>query len=287
LTVKEILRCAQNDNTKAQGDRFPVDTEDFLRGLNLMRVCSLLQYMEIERAGMAAWRALSEYHYRGGRCGAVDQIFALRMNPEAAVLSWYRLRVDPKRPVGVIVYAMPLVNVALRNRATNNRYVGLATRAMSLQLLNREMRSISRVVIHPQYRGIGLAQYLVRETLGFAGTELVEALASMGRVNPFFAKAGMQRYDGPPGPASERLLSAFAQTGIDPTGMHDVSLLLQAVGELGETEQIFLEREMRRFAESKNRVARRKGLDLKAVGEIVIQSWMTQPVYYLWKKSTG
>jgi len=250
-----------------------------------MRVCSLLQYMKIERAGVEAWRALSEFHYRDDRCGAIDQIFALRMNIEAAEQGWYRLRVDLKRPVGVIVYAMPLANVALRNRATNNRYAGLATRAMSLQLLNREMRCIRRVVIHPQYRGIGLAQYLVRETLGFAGTELVDAMASMGRVNPFFAKAGMKRYDGPRSPASERLLSAFAQTGIDPAGIHDVSQLLQAVGESGETEQVFLEREMRRFAQGQNRRARTKESDRKTLAEIVVHTWLTNPVYYLWKRS--
>ena len=251
-----------------------------------MRECSLQRYMTIERADMGAWRALAEFHYRHDRCGAVDRIFALRMNPEAAEQSWYRLRVDPQRPVGVIVYAMPLPNVALRNRATNNRYVGLASREMTLRLLNRELRCISRIVIHPQYRGIGLAQYLVRETVESAGTPLVEAMASMGRVNPFFAKAGMTRYDGPLSPASERLQAVFGHLGVDPNRIGDAALLLEAMGELGAKDQLFLERELHRFALAQNRRARKQTLRRSEVARIVVQNWLTNPVYYLWKKSS-
>jgi GNAT superfamily N-acetyltransferase len=235
---------------------------------------------------MEAWRVLSEFHYRHDRCGAVDRIFALRMNGEAAEQSWYRLRVDPARPVGVIVYSMPLVNVALRNRATNNRYVGLASREMSLRLLNCEMRCISRVVIHPQYRGIGLAQHLVRETLGLAGTPLVESLASMGRVNPFFSKAGMTRYDGPLSPASERLEAVFGHLGVDPNRIHDAALLLEAMSELGGREQIFLERELQRFAVAQSRRARTQKLSRNEAARIVVRNWLTNPVYYLWKSSS-
>ena len=250
-----------------------------------MRECSLQRYMVIERAGIEAWRALSEFHYRHDRCGAVDRIFALRINPEAAGQSWFRLRVDPKRPVGVIVYMMPLPNVALRNRATNNRYVGLATQEMSLRLLNRELRCISRIVIHPQYRGISLAQYLVRETLPRAGTPLVEAMAAMGRVNPFFTKAGMTRYDGPLSPASERLGAAFEHLGIDPNRMHDTAQLLEAMGQLDGRDQLFLEREFNRFAQARNRRARKQKLDRVHLAEIVVKNWLTWPVYYLWRRS--
>ena len=67
---------------------------------------------------------------------------------------------------------------------------------MGLKLLNGEMRCISRVVIEPRFRGIGLGRYLVAETLARAGVELVEAMAAMGQVNPFFERAGMRRYEG-------------------------------------------------------------------------------------------
>ena len=50
-----------------------------------------------------------------------------------------------------------------------------------------------RVVVHPEYRTIGLGSKLVRETLAFAGTPYVEMVAVMAKYNPFAEKAGMQK----------------------------------------------------------------------------------------------
>jgi ABC-type ATPase with predicted acetyltransferase domain len=55
------------------------------------------------------------------------------------------------------------------------------------------MSTISRVIIHPKYRSIGLGAKLVAETLSQAGTVCVETVAVMAKYNLFFEKAGMQR----------------------------------------------------------------------------------------------
>jgi ABC-type ATPase with predicted acetyltransferase domain len=62
-------------------------------------------------------------------------------------------------------------------------------------LINEEIARISRVVIHPKFRGIGLGEFLVRETLPKVDAKVVEVLAVMARYNPFFEKAGMLRVD--------------------------------------------------------------------------------------------
>ena len=59
--------------------------------------------------------------------------------------------------------------------------------------MNKRLSSISRVVVHPKYRTIGLGAKLVRETLSLCGTECVEMSAVMGKYNPFAEKAGMRR----------------------------------------------------------------------------------------------
>jgi hypothetical protein len=58
--------------------------------------------------------------------------------------------------------------------------------------LNRELRVLKRLVIHPDVRGCGLGHWLVRQTLPLVGTPFVECLAAMGAVNPVFVKAGMR-----------------------------------------------------------------------------------------------
>ena len=59
--------------------------------------------------------------------------------------------------------------------------------------LEREISTISRVIVHPKYRTIGLGVKLVKETLAKAGTPYVETLAVMAKYNPFFEKSGMQK----------------------------------------------------------------------------------------------
>jgi GNAT superfamily N-acetyltransferase len=92
---------------------------------------------------------------------------------------------------GVLVVSPPAIRCRGRNLALPGRYVGRDCRA-SLALLNAEVECISRVVVHPVYRGCGLAVALVRHALATAETPLVEALAVMGGVHPLFARAGMQ-----------------------------------------------------------------------------------------------
>jgi GNAT superfamily N-acetyltransferase len=59
--------------------------------------------------------------------------------------------------------------------------------------LNEKLSIISRVVVHPKYRTIGLGVKLVKETLAKAGTPYVEMPAVMAKYNPFAEKAGMQK----------------------------------------------------------------------------------------------
>jgi ABC-type ATPase with predicted acetyltransferase domain len=59
--------------------------------------------------------------------------------------------------------------------------------------LNEKLSIISRVVVHPKYRTIGLGLKLIKETLAKVGTPYVKMPAVMAKYNPFAEKAGMQK----------------------------------------------------------------------------------------------
>jgi len=250
----------------------------------------LRRYLKIVQTDLSAWRALAGFHYRQHWAGAVDKVFAIVHDQPGK--HKYIHRKD--EPVGVIVYAMPVPSVALRNLATGNRYTGIG-RDASLRLINDEIRCISRVVIHPQYRGIGLGCWLVGQTLEKAGTVFVEAMAVMGRVNPFFDKAGMTRYEAPLSGSAVRMIGALNHVGIKQEQIIDRTLLLKAIDKLSTDDQKLIAAEMRLFAKKFSCTYRHlnsktwspaDGVEaLTPYVQIVVDHLLSNPIYYLWQRN--
>jgi hypothetical protein len=104
-----------------------------------------------------------------------------------------------------------MLELRLRNEVTGGRFVRQAVR------LNREMRVLKRLVIHPDIRGCGFGRWLVARTLKRVGTRFVECLAAMGMVHPVFERAGMQRVGVCRAPAGQdEAARLLRETGVDP-----------------------------------------------------------------------
>lgn len=132
--------------------------------------CSLLKEIRIEPGEFSDFMKLSRFHYRGAK--RFPTLHVYRAVRKSAV-------------VGVIVYSPPPIQCWGRRHAFR--------RSPTLKELNEHFANISRVVVHPKYRMIGLGVKLVRETLPLVGRAYVETSAVMARYNPFFEKAGMKR----------------------------------------------------------------------------------------------
>jgi ABC-type ATPase with predicted acetyltransferase domain len=134
------------------------------------RECSLVKQMRIEEGTKADYKKLAHFHYRDSRVFAHHKIFAMKRGDET---------------VGAIVYGSPPLAVTGRRKAIG--------KTLTIQEINRDIIRISRVVIHPKYRTIGLGAKIVAETLHRAGKPYVETIAVMAKYNPFFEKAGMTK----------------------------------------------------------------------------------------------
>jgi ABC-type transport system involved in cytochrome c biogenesis ATPase subunit/GNAT superfamily N-acetyltransferase len=131
--------------------------------------CSLMSEMRVEEGTTEDWKQLASFHYRSHRVGAVRRIFCLKRGEELC---------------GVIVYCYPPPEAYGRR---------MVLPKMTMKELNLKLSIISRVVVHPKYRTMGLGCRLVRETLPLAGTEYVELPAVMAKYNPFAERAGMRK----------------------------------------------------------------------------------------------
>lgn len=237
-----------------------------------MKGRTVLRMLQIVPGAKDDYRRLAKYHYRDGRPGPMAAIFALKPKPKSAL----RLNVPT---VGVIVYSMPVPEVRLRDIATDSFFAGF-DRSTKCSLLNMHVRCISRLIVEPRFRGLGLASRLVRQTMPRLKVPIVEAMAVTDVVSPFFIRAGMKPYQGEAPVRAVRLIEALSAVGIDQTQLADPARVQRCLDRLGVVRGRFIESEIRRFLQSYSR-CRDMPPGLKRT-EYVLSKLTTRPVYYIW-----
>ena len=266
-------------------------------------VCSVVKKLQIVPGCLDDYNKLAGYHYRSSRLGPYAAIFKLvvsRAEPleienrklvvsEKKACPERSRRVEPSKvPIGVIVYTMPSPGLELRNIATNNLFAGF-DRSTRLSLVNKNVRCISRVIIEPRFRGLGLASRLVRETMPKMNVAIVEAMAVMGLVNPFFEKAGMTAFRGKMPARCVRLIEAFSMVGIEKKQLIDTKKVQHALeqapyrsgtGQAQPSEAEFIELEIKRFLQSYGK--RRYMPPGPERTRFVLSKLTERPVYYIW-----
>jgi energy-coupling factor transporter ATP-binding protein EcfA2 len=174
--------------------------------------CSLTKEMQIEQGTTEDWRKLAVFHYRSHKIAAPRKIFSLKRAEELC---------------GVIVYCYPPPTAFGR---------GLVLPKMTMKELNEKLSIISRVVVHPKYRTIGLGAKLVKETLPLAGTPYVEMPAVMAKYNPFAEKAGMQKIvEQPPSKEAHNIVETLLQLGFDTRLLGSETYVLNKLQRLSHT----------------------------------------------------
>ncbi|MEM4704877.1 MAG: GNAT family N-acetyltransferase, partial [Candidatus Bathyarchaeia archaeon] len=131
--------------------------------------CTVARDVQIEEGTTEDWKKLSGFHYRSHTFGAPRNIFCLKKGEELC---------------GVIIYSFPPLTCFGRAKVLPK---------MPLDELNKKLSTVSRVVVHPKYRSIGLGSLLLKKSLPLAGTPFVEMVAVMAKYNPFAEKAGMKK----------------------------------------------------------------------------------------------
>lgn len=140
-------------------------------------LADLLAEFTLERGRLADYAALAQWHYAARRPGPVTDVFVARLNGELA---------------GVVLLGMTHLFLGPRNLALP-AYASSVVAREGAAMLNRDVRLLQRVVIHPRWRGLGLATRLVRHALEESRVPFVECLAEMGEFSGFLTQAGFER----------------------------------------------------------------------------------------------
>jgi hypothetical protein len=238
-------------------------------------MCTIIKHLEIRPATRAAYDELAQFHYRGA-CPAVY----------TAIYAMYDMRhshvAQPSSAVGIIVYTMPAMELAVRNSVLVDLFKDCRNRKHRLQIINQNIRCISRVIIEPRYRGLGLAAQLVRQTMPLQNVPIIEAVAAMGRINPFFEKAGMHPYPVLIPRHVNRMLKALKTVGIDERLFIHPTKVQRKMDALCGQLKFWLEHEIQKFLQAYGN--RRHMPPSQARTRFVLSKLSSQPVYYLWCK---
>jgi len=238
----------------------------------MMQQCSVTSKLEIVAGDAGDYERLAHYHYRDSQPGPSAAIFALKPKKGLAV----RLGTET---VGVIVYKMPSPTLELRNAATGSIFSGF-DRATGLAIVNKTIRCISRVIIEPRFRGLSLASTLVHETMPRMNVPIIEAVAVMGLVNPFFEKAGMKAYYAKPAARCIQLIEAFSIVGIEEAEIIWPRKVQRKIESLQPSKAEFIEQQIKTFLQS---YGKRRQMEPSIERTRYVLSKLTfRPVYYIW-----
>lgn len=115
----------------------------------------------------------------------------------------------------------------------NNETIGVL---VSTNLIGREGRRISRVVIHPSYRGCGIGKAIVKKYI--EDYPLTEVIAVMAKYNPVFEKAGMIRVDDSVVKSPPHLKKSLKELDFNFKKWHDLNYCNQMVRERDFRERL-------------------------------------------------
>lgn len=216
------------------------------------------------------WRRLYEqlavYHYRAGP-------------PATCVGAWtarHTLDKDNDTLIGVLLVSMPVLNSAWRHAAWPGDYRTGDKRA-DTRRLNAEVRCISRVIVHPRWRGVGVGKQLVQAYLREAMSVRTEAVAAMGAASPFFKAAGMREHIIEPSRRDAALVAALKRRGVKPWRLGDVARCARLI-----ERDAAMERTLRTWAKASKGTSRSADASVRDLVKLAARSVACQPRAYAW-----
>lgn len=223
---------------------------------------SLFDAIPIELGSIHDYDALARFHYRAGRPATHVRTLVIRGAP---------LGLDT--PLAVLVVSMPTLNGSWRGAFSTE--LSSLSRRDAAAWINANLRTISRVVVEPRFRGLGLARRLVEHYLRSPLTPGTEAIATMGHFCPFFEHAGMTPHAVPLPAPDARLLDALDHAHMPVSRLTSFLARTRA-----ESQRAFLERELAHWARSSRRTSRHATRPAPELATLAAVHLAARPIAY-------
>lgn len=138
--------------------------------------CTVHDELRYRAGTVRDWHELRHLHYAAGDPATAQSYHAIE-------------HIHDGRLAAVAILSYPDLHSAARNLATDDAYKIQGSRTAA-QRLNREVLKLSRIVVAPELRGIGLAASLVQEIAARTNATWLECSTAMGRYSGFLTRIG-------------------------------------------------------------------------------------------------
>lgn len=236
--------------------------------------------LRLRRGSLADYGLLAEHHYKARKPATAPRVLVLE-DRRSSVAGRFLSRSDETRVVAVLVESLPSLSCRMRDWALRDRYGGHLSPRPRAMLLNAEVRCISRVVVDPTWRGLGLAVRLVKAALADPTTRYTEALAAMGKVNPFFVRAGMTAYPRPAHAHDARFTAALARLGLRARDLATLEATWQHLETLPSAQRDWLRKELYRWYRLNAGRSAVHETDPRQQLVVARERLLLEPIYYL------
>lgn len=142
--------------------------------------CPILDDITHEATNRNAWRSLKPLHYAAGDPATFAEIYA----------AWHP---DIEHPAAVAVLSYPDLHSSARNIATQDGWK-IDGNAAKARELNMKWRRLSRIVVAPELRCIGVAGQLVEHACASTPAEWIECTTALGRYTRFLENTGFREF---------------------------------------------------------------------------------------------
>lgn len=237
---------------------------------------ALLEEIAVVRGRALDYEEFSRWHYLGsGRPGPC----------ELAVLALH-----DDRPVGIAIFSRTHLLLSARRLALPPVYWPENVSRHGSAALNHDVRLLSRVVVNPRFRGIGVAGKLIAHGLREINVPYVECLSQMGAFAGFLTAAGFRRIGLCPVPRTvcrlRRLMAAHRITQADLLDPVRRNAVLERLGP-GAREDLHraLRAAMRTRVQTGHGALRKAAVspfERPAMLASMLSRLQSQPAYYLW-----
>ncbi len=220
----------------------------------------------ISQGTRADLKALVPLHYRPGAPATIAKVLRC-------------IDIATGELIGVLSVSLPTLNARWRDHAWPGRY-NTGDRRHDAYRLTAEVRCISRVIVAPAHRSMGVARQLIRAYLRDPLTPRTEAVSAMGRISPIFERAGMTAHDLPIASRHQRLLDAFEHIGIAHWRLAQPSTLEPRLHTLPIEHHQFLRTELSLWAGASRATRRYTEAPLRTQLSIACRTITTNPIAY-------